>query len=428
MFYVPLQENMPKELLTAGIDSFETPRIPLKIRSRLVLDQDWYLLPGTGFDVRGQINKLTRDLNNGLGVSRFLEDTAEDIKHFVLEYPQQRLVFPIFLDVQQRDGENRVVAPRYGEQIYLNLISEQERAGSVKRSIQNIEEFLVDAVEGSVAVLVSPPGWSGLDDRQGGEIIFVDNQIYIFKKTKTGITARTIRTGLSLEESELFLEKLESLATDPNNLITQEDRILNVVSSPSFLRNGGHEYSFEDIVGILRSVKRENFAYQGRSFAEIYHDLSLGDRLIDENKQIQQLVEPLIEQFEKFVFSQTIFIDEEAIDRIEAELGKTILRIHQAIKLGNPKKEVVQRLIFAQDEDLKIAHQELKQIRGCNGGGSTSTIMTAFGAREIISRTGLSYIKSEWFCESCPVCGSKINCEVKPGGKCPKCPAVRECV
>lgn len=45
------------------------------------------------------------------------------------------------------------------------------------------------------------------------------------------------------------------------------------------------------------------------------------------------------------------------------------------------------------------------------------------------ANTGFSMKKSEWFCVSCPVCGMQINCEVRPGEKCPNpnCGAMRKC-
>lgn len=378
-------------------------RPSLKERPTQVSQHEWWLLPGTGFDVRAQINKLIRTGD----IEGFRADTEEDIKHFVIEYPLQRLVFPIFLDISKRDGQDRLTTPRYGNQVYTDIISDQERAGSVKQSVQSIESFLVDAEEGAMAVFLSPPGWSGLDNGQGGEIVFLDNQTYVYKKTKDGIEGRTIRTDLSLEESEEFLERLESLTIDPQNFQTTEDRIVNVVSSPAFFRGG--ENTFEAVVDLIKRVKRGNFAYKNRPFEEIYHDLSLGDKLIDQNSQINQFVEPLLAQFRAFILREGKVLTEVSLDRIEAELGKTILRIHEAIKIGNPKKEAVGRLAYISDDQLRKAHTELMLLPGCNGGGG-SVFRTSLGLREATLVYGSDEYGSLAF--ACPKCG-KTNIRLK---------------
>lgn len=375
------------------------PPLFLKERSTQVSEKDWHLLPGTGFDVRAQINKLIRGINRALleggdpseEVKIFLADTNEDIKHFALEYPIQRLVFPILVDIQEKDGQKRLVFPRYNNQASTDLTSEQERKGSVKRSIARIENFLIDAKIGSTAIMVSPPGWSDLDDRQGGKIEFADNQIYVFRKEENGLQARTLRTDLSLEESEILVEKMGSLINDPKNCQTQEERIINVVSSVFYSEEGP---TFNSVVDLIRDIKRSKFAYKGRSFEEIYHDLSLGDKLLDENKQIKKSVEPLIDHFNTFVLQNSVVISEEMVDKIEAELGKTILRIHQAIKLGSPTKEAVHQLVLSSDAELKKAHLELKALPGCNGGG-LSTMATPFGSRAVVTSLGTSSFESD---------------------------------
>lgn len=394
---MPYQEHSSTLTQSADFSSSEPLIRPtLKERPTTVSEREWYLLPGTGFDVRGQINKLIRTGD----VAGFIEDTEEDIKHFCLEYPLQRLVFPIFLDISTRDSQQRLTTPRYGNQVYTDLISEQERAGSVKRSIQKIESFLAAAPLGSMAVLVSPPGWSGLDNRQGGEIIFLDNQTYIFKKIKDRVQGRTIRTDLSLEESEELLERWESLSVDPQTLQTKEDKIVNVVSSPAFFTGG--ENTFEAVVDLIKRVKRDNFAYKNRGFEEIYHDLSLGDKLLDQNSQINQFVKLLLAQFRAFVLKQGRVLTDVSLDKIETELGKTILRIHQAIKIGNPQKEAVERLAYASDEQLRETHIDLMRLPGCNGGGSAFMVGTSLGVREATLVYGSDEYGSLAF--ACPNC------------------------
>ena len=64
---------------------------------------DWWLLPGTGFNVAGQTEQLLSMLEKGalMGNSReevvnlWLAVTKEDIAAFRLEYLSERLVYPI---------------------------------------------------------------------------------------------------------------------------------------------------------------------------------------------------------------------------------------------------------------------------------------------------------------------------------------------
>lgn len=381
----------------------------LNERPARATENKWWFLPGTGYDVRGQINEFVRDYNQAiesgidvqLVVDAFTDKASENIRHFCIEYPLQRLVFPIFLDIQQREGVKRLVAPRYNNQVYTDLISEQERKGWVRRSIRQIEEFLAEAEEGSMAILVSPPGWSDLDDRQGGEIIFADNQIYIYKKEKKGVTARTLRTDMDLEESESFLEQFEVPIPDPQKYPTEE-RIVNIVSSPIFLRSSNLN-TFEAVVDVIKRVKREKFAYKNRSFDEILYDLSLREKLLELNQDIQKYAEPIIKEFSEYVLRKLRQVSEDAVDGVEKELGKAILRIHKAIKSGYSSDFDIRLTRVMTEEDYQQELKVLTEYKGCNGGGSSQFIMTVFGPREMMSSlaTKDQYGSLEFPCPKC---------------------------
>ncbi|MBI2020441.1 hypothetical protein HYS94_03380 [Candidatus Daviesbacteria bacterium] len=423
--YIPPPEIAEIAIPEVFVEAFREEPSPLELRSTKVSERQWYLLPGTGFDVRGQINKLIRSLNSHLDgknqaqvVSEFVEDTAEDMRHFVIEYPLQRLVFPIFLDLRQ-GGVRKLIAPRYSNQTYSDLISSQERRGSVKSSVLRIESLMIDAPEGTIAGFISPPGWTDLEDRQGGKIEFVDNQIYLYKKTKTGLEARTVRTDLTLEQSELLLEQLNFTRENPPNLHTPEERIMTVVESVFYLQG----QTFETVVDLIKTTKGSELAYKDRSFEEIYYDLSLGDDLLDFNLDVQKYAEPIIEQFKLLARNKLVYISDQTLDELEMELGKAILRIHKAIKSRHSSDEMIRPIPYMTETDFKRELVQLQVIPGCNGGSCRRFIITASGGvRELV---GNSKSISPDFYEYCPACDEEINCTVKVGQSCPKCNKVR---
>lgn len=116
----------------------------------------------------------------------------------------------------------------------------------------------------------------------------------------------------------------------------------------------------------------------------------------------------------------------------------------QSIRNGedqSAKKEAVRQAVIVQKElftvsrliysdDAKVA---ITQMLGPGSGScpvlfSTGAGKTAFQtfSESAVTFTG-STSKDPDFCIHCGACGEKINCVVRRGEKCPKCPAIRKC-
>ena len=86
------------------------------------------------------------------------------------------------------------------------------------------------------------------------------------------------------------------------------------------------------------------------------------------------------------------------------------------------------------DEVEYLGRQMVEKLMvgcGLSGGFSVAEAGANILGKSLSVIGGLSggVLKSEWYCKSCPMCGKQINCEVKPGERCPNasCGAVREC-
>ncbi|HUD44439.1 MAG TPA: hypothetical protein VMR41_02770 [Patescibacteria group bacterium] len=346
-------------------------------------EEDVYLLPKTGFNVRDQVQQLKRDFiqgklqgeNTADIVDGWLQKTSQDIQGFKVEYLCEGPLFPIVLDYANVDGKKRVVAPLYNGKLLVDTVSPKERKGSVARSVKEVENFLLEAAVGRMAVMTSPDGWSGLTDPQGNKIKYPDAQTYVWQKQEDGsIRGFTVKTDMTLKQNEELLEQLgiskEQLGYrlqdgEWKDQLGIEDRLSTIVESVAYLRPGA---SIEDIVARIKQIKKSEVAFtdtkgESRTFTEIFQTLKNPQNLWTLDEQTQKLVET----FNIYVQRQlrSGYITEEVMENIETALGMTILDLAGRI---NPSVQT-QKLNSAPPQMILSMVQA---IGGCNGGGIDS--------------------------------------------------------
>ena len=169
----------------------------------------------------------------------------------------------------------------------------------------------------------------------------------------------------------------------------------------------------------------------------------------NEMKKILQGCSSLIQYYNEVICSEVFNPREIALtfnallhkaDGIKESLANKVKNIFNSV--SNFGKEIVQVFKNVRDEIAWRGIQTIKTVMGGCGslgafsiGGSLGSLIRSIGSLISGSLSGFRGImgslsgKSEWFCKNCPVCGSEINCEVKPGESCPNpnCGAIRQC-
>lgn len=408
-------------MITAEVKKFEAPRSnPLftEVPRALSSFEKFYKLEGTGFNIPLQVNQFASDLQAGLREGKRFNEVydgsfqkiEQDIQGFKTEYLLEGLLFPIVLDKKVVNGTERVVAPLYNDKLLVDTTTEQERNGSVKNSLVKVENFLLTASPGSIAVMSSPDGWSGFNG-----IEYQDTQTYVWQVQKDGnVRGFTIRTDMTLAQNKKLLI---GLGVDEGRLNgkNKEEEIANIVSNPVFLdsREKGKDWEIEDMVDVIRYVKGSEVAYKGKKFDEIYATLKNPDHLWTLDNATKNLTDNLKEYIRMRFLGGGIRREE-----VEAALGMTILMLAQKIRGSSEEKyqKIAPNTVDYASFGKILA--DLRSLPGCNGGGKK------FGSiiDSVTPRLAKTPGEQEWF--NCPKCGYQADGPV--GDSCPNCRITKE--
>jgi len=324
------ENQKPNNALLTQIDYFNTNW------RREDLPINWADLPGTGFMLRKQMASLSlNDLDKNESKRRWLDQTNRDIKGFILEYLAEGLVFPINYSI----GSNEhLIDKNYGNKKVVDIVSSEERNGSIKEIVEEkLEPFLANASDGSIAVIDSPSGWSGLHQEDGRPITFPDSQIYIFQKKGKEIVGFTIRSDFNDREHKEFIRRITGENLPENaSAETYIRRGTALIDAGS----GTNLKEIKDVVKLMQGTRRDMYesflAYKDRSWNEIYRDLERGDELW----RYDEITKGMVYEFEDYVLDNKLSKQE-----IKEALAVTILRIAKFLR-KNIKIPVQERIIY----------------------------------------------------------------------------------
>lgn len=415
-----------KQLYTSGIEPNSSfgQEVELLKQSCTREQRPWYLLPQTGFDVRLQIDQFEKDLKQGQARGKsaveILDESfakiEQDIQGFKLEYLCEGLLFPIVLDKKIVNGRPRLVAPLYGDKLLIDTVSSQERRGAVKQALKSVEAFLTSAPPGSIAVMTSPAGASGFEG-----ITYLDTQTYIWQVQTDRIRGFTVRTDMSLSQNRQLLTALgkDIAVTDNPN-----DQIVEIVASPVFIRHsiGQKAWAAEDVVDIIRHIKKSNFAYKNRPFDEIYQQLDDPQNLWTLDETTKRLTDEL-----KTFFLQQIENGQYSRQDLEITIGTTILKLAKATR-GKPPADTSNNHYRYTSIPVFNPYQaileEVQRLPGCNGGGGATVDSSyyIFSGTLLPRHAQYSLASEKTLNCKCPFCNQQVDALIT-GGKiiCPKC-------
>lgn len=305
----------------------------------------------TGFDLDAQIELIKRETRQSPESretkERIAQQTKSDLEGLYFEYLAKSPLLPF--KVARKD--EKIVCPQYGNKRLYDITDINERAGSVKQTIQNLEEEIKKAKEGDCFYVISPPGWSGYEG-----ITYPKTQIYCYRVVHDGISSYTLVLNLGLKELEnLTLENADILGTPPdfdkNKDSNDVERIL-AFTSHIFKTNANPHQLLERI---------EHFTGE---------DLGSIHELMDNLPQVDARISARIEQALEYIRSADCK-SPGMEENIKAEIGRCVLDMKSLVKWGK---------IPATKEDYQQAAIAFVADDGCNGGG---VVFAPTGPREI---------------------------------------------
>lgn len=324
-----------------------------------------FLLQGSGFNMESQIKKwidgFKESYTTGQSIEevkkKLIDQTISDVSGFYFEYISEHDIFPFELEVIKTiDGGKTVYSSKYKETL-RNLVLPEEREGALLEGIDTAVEMIINSGPNTVVFLNSPDGWSNLK-RNGKDIVFPDNQTYVYWIDKDGdLKAMTLRTYISIDEAEDLVN-----VKNTNDRRTVE-RIKNVVKSPikmSVVTDG-----FLEVLDQIESKTGERFE---KLRNEVIHRDVYNSLTSDENKEVGIILEEL----RQFMSDEIMDLDEKTIKSLAYKIGKSILDMKDAVNKRKQKFDDATKAVTGYDSpEVKyyILSKEVQQLLGCAGGG-----------------------------------------------------------
>ena len=197
-----------------------------------------------GFNVSGEID--------GLAKYRDITEIEMNIRHYIREYAKQGLVLP-----------NLVYLNEEGKLVNLSgiplvpRITAEERMGAILEASIKVESFINEGMPGSMAVITSPRGPSGMKDQNDEAIDYPMTQTLIFIKEANGyLKSVNLVSDLTINQNKELREKL---GTSGGNIfrINEMEDLAQIVRNPALLGpNSG--YSLEGILDEILRIRGDS--------------------------------------------------------------------------------------------------------------------------------------------------------------------------
>lgn len=346
------------------------------------LPKDYINLPGIGFMISTQMGFLNsgRLVNLDFQQRRELFTRLSDysLRSWVGEYLAQRATLPGLLTISNEEDGIKLRDTLHGAGMELeDTLSKKER-NQVPYDvyINTVKPFLINAVSGSMAVINSPSGPSGMSDETGKMIDYPTSRLSILVKDGKNVFIYTVSNDFSNEEHRELISRLRRYAgMEPSNL-TEDSPVEDYIKNVALFDYKTMPLSPKDIINIMGQVRPSPYIYQNRTFdtvrgevedwKSLWHYDSFTDRFINE--------------FTHFVRHQKW--DSKTL---KEAMAVTILRLSRHVL---EKEKNVSRLpgledtvdIYDYDDPADLyrfgnfgdVYKKVKTIPGCAGGGETS--------------------------------------------------------
>ena len=155
----------------------------------------------------------------------------------------------------------------------------------VLESLGRIQTHLLEAKDGATAVMISPPGETGLVMDDGSKIVYLDTMAFVFQKTVDGdgqarIIGTTIRSDLKINQARELIKNLTGQELPLTATAADCVRAISLANGGDGVRNA------TELVNIMQGIGDSQTDY-GR----IRHDLGRRRFLYNFDDQVDAIIQ-----------------------------------------------------------------------------------------------------------------------------------------
>ncbi len=367
------------------------------------LPKDWWKVDDIGFSSKRQMRLL--DEVEDVGV--WSEQTGRDLLGFGLEYLRQGTVFPFEYKIE--DGS--LVDPKYGNRKMTETVDPKERGGAVLQSLERIQEHLLEKGEGATAVMVSPPGHTGLTMDDGSRIVYTDTMIIHMQTKGDRVIGTTFRVDMNLPKAKQLIERLTGQVLPDDATPTDCTRAITLL-------DGNDSLSASSLLDAAQDVQGSRYSYKDRTFNETRLDLQRREELYF----FDQITEVKINDF--IEYANTGFKTKE---QLQKALAATFLGISNHLLIEKPQiqKERNPRVLSIDNYIPKritmgALISKVKALPGCMGGGRVTSVESIINVPGQVEENWDNKITRKYDkAGPCKQCGAQVGCG--PCGICKTC-------
>ena len=314
-----------------------------------------------------------------------------DLRGFFIEYISPHNVFPWQHEIRVTpDGTLHLVDTRYAGRRMIDIVTDEERGGSVTWVLKTIDKAVVTRRkpdgsplhDGSLILEVSPKDSSptGLKQDNGSEIRYDDTHLKFSQVKGDKFIGFTVQTDLTKGECRELLYRASGKKLPKDAPVEDYIRAFAIIDPGMNNLN-----SIEDLVGVAEQVRSDlsfgsKNAFKDKTWDQVRAQIQQGDRLYDWTETSQAILKQ---------FVRDVIEDNPSRDEVPEYIAATILRAVEAARIDEQTiqageidqltraatKETRQEIYYSEPLPLTFGKilQNTAAIPGCAGGGSSSS-------------------------------------------------------
>lgn len=367
------------------------------------LPRDWHTLRNGRETIGFSMNKqmaLLNDAGSDEAVWSWARQTKQDIIGFNLEYLSDHLVYPTRYAIDRAD-KPRIVSRSYNNKEMIDCVSIDERGGSVRQSLIEAQNFFLspETPDGSMVVITSPMGETGLRTDSGEAIRYPDSYFFVMQKNGESIDGFTLKTSFNMQECREAIYQLSGRVLPVDAPVEDYVSAIAKINPDKSIKNAS------DFVRVLQTIRPE-FAFESQetntkaSWDSVYEDIASSDRLYDYNEQTTRI----ISDFEIYCM-----MGGHTRDDLQKATAATLLRLSELFYLNEESKKVSGDMIagvplspvFPTTSSFGMIFHEIAKRPGCAGGGLSSTSVDSLSPLHAFSSETDKYGSLKFECPTC---------------------------